>query len=305
MIYFIVNPNCRASDGSRPLPVIRRVMRQRSIPFRLYESRYPGHARRIAADITAEDPGAVIAAVGGDGTVHEVVNGLACCSGVTLGHIPCGTSADFARGMRIPRNTEKALSAIISPKRILKMDVGRAESDGNESLFAVSSGIGFNASVSREILTSSVRSHLGAIGAGSAAYPVIAAKQSLLYDPFTVKIRMDGERQFTFPNTWFVSVMNQKYESAGCRLAPDASPSDGILDVMVLSGVSRFALASLTSLTRSGVNARIPGSHILRCRSVRIIASKKSPIHLDGESGGIGAALSAEILPGSLRVITG
>ena len=303
MLYLILNPNAHSKKDSQIRGRIRRVLEEASLPFRIYETGHKGHACELAQMIASEDRGAVIAVVGGDGTIHEVLNGIPDLSAVTLGVIPHGSGNDFVRGMGIPEVTDRALEAVIHPTRIVRMDVGRASCGGRTERFCVSAGIGFDASVCHEALASPIKNALNTVGAGKLAYTAIAAKQIVLYKHDTVRVRLDGNRTFTFPKTWFVAVMNQRFEGGGIALTPEADASDGILDVFIGSGVSKAELVTALPLARYGLHKYYRGIHFLRCRSVDILAAKNSPIHLDGESGGTGHILRAGLEAEKLKVI--
>ena len=97
--------------------------------------------------------------VGGDGTVNEVVNGLVktVYTHITLGYIPTGSGNDFARGLGLTKDTDKAVEQILSPACIEKMDIGIARSDGEKRCFLISAGIGFDASICHEALNSGLK----------------------------------------------------------------------------------------------------------------------------------------------------
>ena len=303
MLNFILNPSSRSRSGPEVWPMIQRTLHQQSIPYEVFASRFKGHATEIARDITKKNPEETLIVVGGDGSIHEVLNGISDLSRATLGVIPLGSGNDFANGMGISKDPAKALQNILRQRKIASMDVGCVKKGKTSSRFAVSAGIGFDAAVCHMALSSSIKNSLNAVHAGSMTYSVIAARQILLYDSETVRVRLDGERSFTFPGTWFVAVMNQCCEGGGLRLCPDASATDGILDVFVGAGVTRAELVTALPLARFGLHTKYRGIHFLRCRSVDILTEQKRPIHLDGESGGTDNVLHASLEPDTLSVI--
>jgi YegS/Rv2252/BmrU family lipid kinase len=306
MLYFILNPASHSAEKTTVWSQVQTRLHQQAIPYRVFATRYAGHAGRLAEEISGRDPQAVIICIGGDGSLHEILNGLLNLSTVTFGVIPNGSGNDFARGMKIPADPDRALDAILSRQRIVPMDLGLLKTGGRSHRFGVSAGIGFDAAVCQESVSSSIKDTLNLAGIGELSYTAIALRQILLYQPGPMEIDLDGDRHFRFRDVFFTCIMNQKYEGGGLMMTPDARPDDGVLDLMVVGdGLTKPQLVSALPLARTGRHVRYPHIHFLKCRKLTITADKKRPVHLDGESGGMENILSAEILPEKLRVITG
>ena len=101
MYYFIVNPGSRSGNGKYVWQKAERILDQEDVEYRVFFTAYRTHATELAAEITARTERLTLIAVGGDGTVNEVINGIRDFSRVTLGYIPTGSSNDFARCMGI------------------------------------------------------------------------------------------------------------------------------------------------------------------------------------------------------------
>ncbi len=138
--------------------------------------------------------------MGGDGTVNEVVNGLVktVYTHITLGYIPTGSGNDFARGLGLTKDTEKAVEQILAPADIEKMDIGMAQSNGEAVYSFISAGIGFDASICHEALNSGLKDFLNKYHLGKLTYAAIALKQLFLYRPCRVDIRLDRRRILPF-----------------------------------------------------------------------------------------------------------
>ena len=140
MWHIIVNPIAGRGRTTAALPVMTKRLEALSIEHRLYITGYPGHATEIAKSLVS-DGATVIGAVGGDGTVHEVVNGMAG-SAAALAVVPTGTGNDLARALNIPLEAAAAIEAL-NAAPIRKMDYG-VDSEG---IFSVILGLGFTAQV--------------------------------------------------------------------------------------------------------------------------------------------------------------
>lgn len=144
-----------------------------------------GEVRQLAAQITAEhaaEPDLTLIVLGGDGTINETLQGIADPSKVILGYIPTGSSNDLARDLGISKDPKAALNLILHNNTPRAMDLGRLtyldEDQPEESrLFAVSCGIGFDAAVCAEAMSSRIKDTMNRIGLGKLTYLGIALKQ--------------------------------------------------------------------------------------------------------------------------------
>ena len=241
MYYFIVNPNSRSGKGALIWKELRRTLRQKHVSYKAVFTEYRGHAVKLAASVTAkaspEHPVYLIA-VGGDGTIQEVLSGVKDLSCIYFGYIPTGSGNDFCRSMQLPQDPHEALNCILKRKHIASMDVPVISIKGRKSHFAISCGIGFDAAVCHEVGVTPMKKVLNRVGLGKLVYLFVALKQLLFLKPVPVTLRMDEERIYPFHKVYFAAVMNQKYEGGGFKFCPDASPSDGYLDVIVVDGLS-------------------------------------------------------------------
>ena len=124
MYSFIVNPNARSGLGLEIWKQVEEILNEKNVEYKVYMTRYPEHASEFAKEITEAYENPTIIAMGGDGTVNEVMNGITDFSKVTLGYIPIGSSNDFARGLELPKDPVDALNAVITKPHLHPMNVG-------------------------------------------------------------------------------------------------------------------------------------------------------------------------------------
>ena len=182
MYYFIVNPNAHGGRGKKIWRKLERQIHKSGIHYEAFQTEAPGDARRMAAELTAnmQEP-ATIVAVGGDGTVNEVLNGLAISDLLTVGYIPTGSGNDLARGLNLSGSPRKCLKRILNPSEICRVDYGILSYEDEEPVyrrFMVSSGIGFDAAVCHRLLDKSGTGGLRQI-LGRGRYILAGLKQLL------------------------------------------------------------------------------------------------------------------------------
>ena len=306
MYYFIVNPNSRSGKGALIWKELRRTLRQKHVSYKAVFTEYRGHAVKLAASVTAkaspEHPVYLIA-VGGDGTIQEVLSGVKELSCIYFGYIPPGSGNDFCRSMQLPQDPHEALDCILKRKHIASMDVPVISIKGRKSHFAISCGIGFDAAVCHEVGVTPMKKVLNRVGLGKLVYLFVALKQLLFLKPVPVTLRMDEERIYPFHKVYFAAVMNQKYEGGGFKFCPDASPSDGYLDVIVVDGLSKLKVLFCLPTAFWGKHTQFTGIHIFRCKKVEVFSTVPLAVHKDGESAGIQETFSVSIEKEPVKII--
>lgn len=288
MYYFIVNPRSRTGHGQKIWAKIQSLLCERQIPHTAYLTQYAGHARQLAQALTSDlTQTRRLIALGGDGTLSEVLSGIQDFQNVLFSYIPTGSGNDFARGMGMSTDPLANFNLLSSPHRTSPMDVGAITVQGRTHRFGVSVGMGYDAAICHEALYSPVKAFLNRLHLGKLTYLLIAVKQLVLCTPTDLEISADGQPSRLFPRAYFATVMNQRYEGGGISFCPLASPWDGHLDVCVISGVrkGKFLFLLLMSLLKK--HTKFSGVHIFRCKSIRIKSSAFLPVHRDGESNGI------------------
>lgn len=284
----IVNPAAGGGRLGREWPGIRDRLRALGLEVREVTTLAPGHATELAAEAVRQGERLVVA-VGGDGTICEVTQGLHAAGGATLGILPFGTGNDAAFALGVPGDLDAAVAALRSGarRRIDLMCI-------NESVVVNAAGVGL----------------LGTINARAAGMKVVrgifaylaAAVVGILRAPCPeVEIEADGFR-YVGPMT-ILALHNGPTTGGGFRLAPSALPDDGVLDACLVGAVSvpgRFVRLVAALRGRLG---RQRGSQELRFRRLVLRASQPLDCHLDGNHTVIAPpGLVVEMLSGALEV---
>ena len=307
MYYFIINPNSRSGKGALIWKDLEKVLLERKIEYKTYFTQYKGHAALLSESITTDlpdDKTCRLIAVGGDGTIQEVLSGVRDLSRITFGYIPTGSGNDFCRSMKLPQDPMEALELVLSDRRPHPMDVPHISCGSNSSRFAISCGIGFDAAVCHEVGVTPMKKVLNKIGLGKLVYLFVALKQLLFLNPLPMTLTMDNDRTEKFSKVYFTAVMNQKYEGGGFKFCPAASPSDGYLDVIVVDSLSKLKVLCCLPTAFFGKHTHFNGIHIFRCKKIDIHSEAALAVHKDGESAGLLHDFSAYIEPQQINIIS-
>jgi YegS/Rv2252/BmrU family lipid kinase len=278
----IANPIANHGNSARSIPVIQQMLKDLRIDFELVRTEYPQHAIHLAETSASEGFNAVIA-IGGDGTVNEVLNGLmkthlkgdgpAC-----LGVIPTGRGNDFAFSMGIPTDIVTSCLALVAEKRHL-IDVGRV-SGGNfpqGHFFGNGVGIGFDAVVGFEAAKITWLS-------GFANYAFSAMRTMSIYSKAPL-LQVELDDRLFVQACLLISVMNGRRMGGGFLMTPDSKPNDGLFDLCIARQMSQARMLTTIPRFLKGTQASSPDISMARSKRVKVTALQGSiPAHSDGET---------------------
>jgi diacylglycerol kinase (ATP) len=294
---FLVNPaSANGSTGKRWPELAQRAAAVGLTADAVFSERQ-GHLGELArsAALAGTD---LLVVVGGDGSVNEIVNGLAGLDrqpDVAL--VPRGTGWDFSRTFGIPRGIEEAAKVALSgATRVL--DIGRVTYrswDGVERVlhFANVASAGMGGAVAQR-----ANETTKALG-GKTSYLLATLAVFARWKAPVVHLTVDGERRDA--NMHEVIVANAKYLGGGMKMCPDAEPDDGLFDVLALGDLTKMDLVRTMPKLYNGTHLPHPKAELLRGKLVTIDSETPIPIQLDGEQPGRTPA-TFEVVPAQLRL---
>lgn len=286
-IKFIINPVAGRGKGRRVWDSVRKMLDQEGYPYTAAFSTRPGEAPILARRAALEGC-RVVVALGGDGTAHEVANGI-MGSGAALGIVPAGTGSDYIRSLPIPKDPLDAARAIYTGRR-LTVDVGLV----NNRYFLGVTGIGMDAEVCRRVNEDITWLR------GKAAYIAGVLATLVTYCPRPVRIVMD--RHTVEEEVMLVAVANARFFGGGMEIAPQADLQDGLLDICVVTALPKPELLRVFPRIFTGSHTGHPAFHTYRTR--RVVITGPNPCHIQAEGEIIGRLpLEARVLPGVLPVM--
>ncbi len=288
----IVNPVAGGGRARRSFSWLLARLSDRP-DVRLVVTEKAGQAELIAAGAAAAGHDRVVA-IGGDGTIQEVVNGiLAASSQPSLGILPLGSGNDLARSLGVPRDRDAALEAAIGPAERPVDLLHATNGAGQERWFGSAGGIGFDAQVATAMSTRRGWQR------GQAGYLFTTLAELRRFTNRRVTLTVDAERFER--SVLFVAIANGAYYGGGMHIAPGAAVDDGQFDLCIVGDVSRLtALRQLVNLYR-GTHVQHPDVTLLRGSRLLIEADASTGVHLDGEPFG-SLPLQVELHPARLRV---
>ena len=276
----IANPRSGRGRVGKELPELERQLNARRLRFRIVETEAPGHASEIARQALRRGERFVVA-VGGDGTVHEVVNGMiedgrAIVENPVLGVVPAGSGCDFVRTFGLPQDVAKAVRHL-DGDRLYPIDVARVDytQDGR--------------TVTRYVPNIAEAGLGGAVVARAERLPRWLGRSRYFwafwlslgkYKGCTVRLRADRKEFEGRANN--VVIANGQFYGGAMKISPRSYPGDGLLDVQISIGPKSEAFTMIPKIYKG---EHLPHPHIkeMRGRTITVDAERPLPIEGDGE----------------------
>ena len=296
----LLNPAARGGRARWCRPALDEALARSGLDAAVVETRGPGDAERLARETDAD----LVVAAGGDGTAHEVVNGLAehGPGGPALAVLPLGTGDDYATALGMPARLGDAVRALATtPPRPLDLGEARWEDAAGAHVrrFANCLGAGFDAHAAR---LAGETKWLGGRSAYLAA--VLRTLWARRRPGAHARVTVGGVEVFDGP-LFLCEVGNGQAIGGGFRLTPDAVLDDGLFDVCLAHHLTPTRAVRLLPLSLTGAHTTAPEVVMGRGGHVEVeVAGGALPLQADGEALSPGARrVRATVLPGALRVV--
>ncbi len=262
---------------------------------------YPGHAIELAKQ-AGEDGYDLVVALGGDGTVHEVVNGLMQVEAEkrpAMGVVPIGSGNDFAFACGIPTNPKEAMALALNGETA-PVDLGlMTDENGRQEYIDNTLGIGFDAIVT-------IRSHKLPIVRGFLMY-LTAVIQTILLNATAVQMKIESEEKSWEKEIFMLVLANGPREGGGFMMTPESKNNDGVLEYMIADNVSRLMQFRLLPEFIKGTQESFKEVEIGQFKKLSLKSDAPLYIHIDGEIytsfGSDLRGVSVELAPNALQVV--
>lgn len=303
MYYIIVNPASKSGRGAKIWSLIQPALDAGTVQYKVFFSREVGHVTRLVRELSTsflkstKNGQLKLIILGGDGTLNEALQGIADFSRVQVGYIPTGSSNDMARDLNLPSDPTETLNRILACKTPTHMDIGcltyhdsSHQSYGQagnaapaQRYFAVSSGIGFDAAVCEEALTSKFKKILNKMGLGKLTYLAIALKQLIMAKKISCDLVLSDGRSIHMPKFLFVAGMVHQYEGGGFKFCPGADYHDGLIDICAIGDIPKWLVLLALPTAFKGEHYRFKGIDRYIVSEMHLEVSSPLWVHTDGE----------------------
>ena len=289
---FIVNPSANRSKALKRVGWLRNAVKEHWPGSRIVISKKAGDLARIGRDEAAK--GHPVIACGGDGSINELINGVAGMDTV-VGVLPMGSGNDFAKSMGIPLKKDAALRALRSadaaPIDLIRYDTNRGGGLCDNTL-----GIGFDG-------WANFHAHQNTVFKGTLQYLYATVKTAFTFKAVPMRLTLD-ELEIT-GDFLMVTLCNGTTEGGNFKVAPMADPTDGWMDVVMLGPLSIPGLFVRLPFFLTGSQFRFKDIRHMRCRSFSAEIGVPVGVHVDGEEVGENdvVVVRAEVVRSGVRVL--
>jgi YegS/Rv2252/BmrU family lipid kinase len=267
-IHLIINNYAGHKQGARVVDQVIPLLKKKGFEVAYSFTQHPGHATEIAKKASSKGFGLVVA-VGGDGTVNEVAQGL-IGSDTPMGIIPMGSGNGLARELGISMDVRKSADTLINGTA-LHLDVCLF----NEQRFLCTSGIGFDARIADQMSKAASRGFL--------KYVQLVIRESIYYKPLNVRMKVDG-RLFE-EQAFLVTFANASQFGNNAYIAPGASMTDGLIDVVVVKKFNKLWMPVFAVALFSGLVPKLPFVECFKAKQIDLELAQTPVFHFDGEPG--------------------
>lgn len=286
---FIINPAAGQGRTAEFFHSIKRLIDRHNVPYEHKFTTAPGEATALAR--AAQSKGYThVVSVGGDGTSHEIVNGI-IGSSLVFGALPSGSGNDFPKSAGIPLDAERAAETIFSGFE-RRVDIGML----GEEYFINGLGIGLDGSVSHRF--KSLKRMRGQFG-----YLIGAVQEALSFKGFGVDLKIDG---WSYSGVLLLTgASNGVYQGGKFKLAPDASIDDGFLDFHIIKDMPSLERLLKIPKVLQGTHSGLAEVELRRGSMMEISLACEVPAHMDGEPFYLKPGKhKVEVVPGALRIMS-
>ncbi|TYS24633.1 YegS/Rv2252/BmrU family lipid kinase [Bacillus subtilis] len=285
--FFIINPTAGHRNGLRVWKSIQKELIKRKIEHRSFLTEHPGHAEVLARQISTIQEYKLkrLIVIGGDGTMHEVVNGLKDVDDIELSFVPAGAYNDFARGFSIKKiDLMQEIKKLKRPlTRTFHLGSVNFLQDKSHVLYFMNHiGIGFDAYVNKKAMEFPLRRVFLFLRLRFLVYPLSHLHASATFKPFSLACTTEGETH-EFHDVWFAIVSNHPFYGGGMKAAPLANPREKAFDIVIVENQPFFKKYWLLCLMAFGKHTKMDGVTMFKTKDIMFYTKDKIPFHADGE----------------------
>ncbi|MEQ6388741.1 diacylglycerol kinase family lipid kinase [Bacillaceae bacterium S4-13-58] len=286
MNVIITNPVAGNGRGLKVYSKFKELNKENLVNFRSFSTKYPGHAEEIARQISQmhHERIQMLYVIGGDGTFHEVLNGLQAHNKIPVSFIPAGSGNDFVRGGTLSSRPSKLIQQLKHHPRLSSFRPGVYVINRNNRIFLNSLGIGIDAEVVTRANQSHYKKILNQLRLGFLTYAVALIQVLFNFSPKTITLTIDGKKS-VHHQVWMVTVGNHAYMGGGMKLLPNSSHKDPYFTILIVENISKWKILGLFLTVFWGGHTRIKGVSLQKGQRITIKVPELVRFHADGQEG--------------------
>ncbi|MGY3777479.1 diacylglycerol/lipid kinase family protein [Isobaculum melis] len=289
--HIIFNQHAGSGTSKKAWQQVEQVLIDQHILYTAYETEFIGHGAILASEIIQNEQKetGIILVLGGDGTLHEVMNGLGNeQTSIPIAYIPCGSGNDFARGVGISRKPLVALEKILNATEAKTFDIVhyKEKEQLKEGYFVNNIGIGFDAAVVKKTNHSTNKEALNKYKLGSLSYLSSVISVFFKQKPFPIDIEIDGQQQH-FEDAYLVTTSNHPYFGGGVPIIPNAVVDDGLLDLIIVTKINFLYFLWLFMMMPFKKHTAFKRVHLFQGKVIKLYSPTLEDGQADGEELGM------------------
>ncbi|MGE5703045.1 MAG: diacylglycerol/lipid kinase family protein [Clostridia bacterium] len=279
VVGFVINPVSGNGQGAKVWEVVKAELQQQDIPFVAIFTEKQASLHETVGRLATKQNVSIMVAIGGDGTVHDVLNAMDQAKvDWVFGVIAAGSGNDFARAHGVPQDPKKALKLILSKEGEKRNDLLKA----NGRVAATIVGMGLDGQVAKTTNEAIYKNWLNRFRLGALSYVVSLVRVLMTYQPRDVQLTVDG-KPHRLTGVWLIAIANTPNFGGGMRICPQALPDDGWAEVCVVNGVTRWTLLRVFPQVYKGQHVKHPAVRFFQGKSIRVESNHAMIVHADGE----------------------
>lgn len=285
MYVFIINPSAGSGRAERMFAAIQESKLYKNIQSKAFLTHTNGHAEKVVRELIRTDREHIRALIiiGGDGTFHEVINGMGTTV-IPVAIIPSGSGNDFSRATSIPKDPVTILELILEGKSDMPYWLGNYRfSSGKQRHFVNSIGFGFDAHIAQTANRSFYKKILNKLRLGKISYIIALIQVLFRYQPMNLTVEVNGETR-TLNNCWMVTIGNHPYYGGGMKIIPGASIQPTIFPVLIIHSISRWKILGVFMTVFTGSHVHFKEVELLETTSIEISSPDDVYYQVDGET---------------------
>lgn len=265
---------------------------QLPFPFTLFKTEYSGHAAEISRKYAeASQEPLLIIAIGGDGTIHEILSGSIGYNHVRIGVVSAGSGNDFGRAFFVFQTLKQLTEYVLEYQMAEPMDIGVLNTPLDRFHFVNNAGFGFDAHVVYAANESKWKKWLNRFGLGKLVYILFLIKELFHFKKFSFSLLNQGDT-IKFEDVWFITVCNQPYFGGGMKISPSSLPNDSLIELTVVHHLKRSKLLFIFGTVFYGKHTAYTEVKQIQAKEFSIQMNNQVYGHADGE-------FSCMTIPGS------